>query len=35
VTRVLSDFRRENLIEATGAHVIIHDRHALDAMIST
>lgn len=35
VTRVLSDFRRESLIEGNGAHVIVLGPRALDAMIST
>lgn len=35
VTRVLSDFRRDNIIEANGASVVVLDRRALDALICT
>ena len=35
VTRVLSDFRRDNIIEANGASIVVHDRRALDALICT
>lgn len=35
VTRVLGDFRHDNIIEVSGASMTVLDRRALDAMIST
>jgi len=35
VTRVLSEFRHDGVIEISGAKVILHDRAALDALICT
>ncbi len=35
VTRVLSDFRRDHIIEANGASIVVHERRALEAMICT
>src|SRR6266542_2200154 len=35
ITRVLSDFRRGNVLEANGVGLIVRDRRALEAMIFT
>src|SRR6266545_6972565 len=35
ITRVLSDFRRGNVLEANGVRLIVRDRRALEAMICT